>query len=87
MVNPSYGHIIKKINKFNIDIKRDKIDNDNDDDHPIIAIDSTDIKITNRDQWMNKKWNVQNRHERKSYIKIHIAIDMKTRNPCFRNDL
>lgn len=39
--NPSYGHICKRINKLNIDIKRDNPDNDSDDDL-IIAIDSTD---------------------------------------------
>jgi hypothetical protein len=57
--NPSYGHICKRINKLNIDIKRDKTDDDDDD--LIISIDSTGVKVTNRGQWMDKKWNVQNR--------------------------
>ena len=47
--NPSYGHICKRINKLNIDIKKDKID----DDDLIISIDSTGIKVTNRGQWMD----------------------------------
>jgi len=70
---PSYGHICKRINKLNIDIKRDKMD---DDDDLIISIDSTGIKITNRGQWMDEKWNTQNR---KGYLKIHVAVDIKTR--------
>ncbi len=50
--NPSYGHICKRINRLNIDIKREKIVND-----LIITIDSTGIKVTNRGQlWMSDKW-------------------------------
>ena len=49
--NPSYGHICKRINKLNINIKKDKIDDDDDD--LIISIDSTGIKVTNRGQWMD----------------------------------
>jgi hypothetical protein len=70
---PSYGHICKRINKLNIDIKRDKMD---DDDDLIISIDSTGIKITNRGQWMDEKWNTQNR---KGYLKIHVAVNIKTK--------
>jgi predicted transcriptional regulator len=72
--NPSYGHICKRINKLNIDIKGDKIVDD-----LIIAVDSTGIKVTNRGQWMNEKWNVQNR--KKGYLKIHIAVNIKTKKP------
>jgi hypothetical protein len=71
---PSYGHICKRINKLNIDIKRDKIDDDDDD--LIISIDSTGVKVTNRGQWMDKKWNVQNS---KGYLKIHVAVNIKTK--------
>lgn len=40
---PGYGHIYKRINKLNIDIKkREKIVNDD----FIVSIDSTGIKIT-----------------------------------------
>ena len=70
--NPSYGHICKRINKLNINIKKDKIY----DDDLIISIDSTGIKITNRGQWMDEKWNTQNR---KGYLKIHVAVNIKTK--------
>ncbi len=42
----------------------------------IISADSTDIKVTNRGQWMDEKWYLQNK---KGYLKIHIAVDIKTK--------
>ena len=42
----------------------------------IIAIDSTGIKVTNRGQWMQDKWNVR---KRKVYLKIHVAVNIKTK--------
>jgi transposase len=71
--NPSYGHICKRINKLTIDTKRYVID---DDDDLIISIDSTGIKVTNRGQWMDEKWDVQNR---RGYLKIHVAVNIKTK--------
>ena len=44
------------------------------DDYVIIAIDSTGIKVTNRGQWLRDKWNI-----RKKYLKIHIAVDTKSK--------
>jgi hypothetical protein len=70
--NPSYGHICKRINKLNINIKRGKMD----DDDLVIAVDITGIKVTNRGQWLDEKWNVQNRN---GYLKIHVAVDIKTK--------
>ena len=71
---PSYGHICKRINKLNVEVKRGRTDDEDDD--IIVSIDSTGIKVTNRGQWMNEKWNVQNR---KGYLKIHVAVDIKTK--------
>ena len=42
----------------------------------IIAIDSTGIKVTNRGQWMQEKWNIK---KKKGYLKIHIAVNIKTK--------
>ncbi len=36
---------------------------------------STDIKVTNRDQWMQDKWHIK----KKGYLKIHVAINVKTK--------
>ena len=69
--NPSYGHICKRINRLNIDIKREKLVDD-----LVITIDSTGIKVTNRGQWMSDKWHKQNKN---GYLKIHVAVDTKTK--------
>ena len=37
----------------------------------IIALDSTDLKIANRGDWIHHKQNT-----RKGYLKIHVAVDM-----------
>ena len=62
--SPSYSQIYRRTNKLDIDINS-SID---DDDVVIIAADSTGIKVTNRGQWMQDKWNVK----KKGYLKIHI---------------
>ena len=40
----------------------------------VVAIDSSGMKITNRGEWIRDKWKT-----RKGWIKVHIAIDVKTR--------
>jgi hypothetical protein len=39
-----------------------------------IAVDSSGIKVTNRGEWIHKKWRVQ-----RGFIKVHIAVDTKTK--------
>jgi transposase len=78
--HPSYGHICKRVNKLNIDINDSKMNEYNDEDYLIIAVDSTGIKITNRGQWISDKWGAQNnKKKRKGYLKIHIAVDVKSK--------
>jgi hypothetical protein len=73
--HPSYSQICRRANKLDIDINRKNMD---DDDLIIIAVDSTGIKITNRGQWMQDKWrNI--RKKKKGYLKIHIAVNIKTK--------
>ena len=72
-LSPSYSQICRRINKLDIDINSNI---DEDDDIVIIAADSTGIKVTNRGQWMQDKWNVKNK---KGYLKIHVAVDIKTK--------
>ena len=62
-----------------MDIKiNDNQSKDYEDDYIVIAIDSTGIKVTNRGQWMRDKWNVKNKN--KKYVKIHVAVDVKSKN-------
>lgn len=51
-----------------IDLERDDI---------VIAVDSTGIKVTNRGEWILDKW--KNKRIRKGFIKIHVAVDIKTK--------
>jgi len=74
--NPSYGHICKRINSMNVDIKKSKTLDKNDGGDLMAAIDSTGIKAANRGQWMNEKWKLQSK---KGYLKIHVAVDIKTK--------
>ncbi len=64
----SYSQICRRINKLNITSNR--LDNNNDNDGIIIAIDSKGIKVTNRGQWMQEKWQIK---KKKGCMKIRIA--------------
>jgi hypothetical protein len=70
--SPSYSQICRRTNKLDIDINSSM----DDDDVVIIAVDITGIKVTNRGQWMQDNWNVENK---KGYLKIHVAVDIKTK--------
>jgi hypothetical protein len=49
-----------------------KLDEEDYGDDLIIAVDGSDIKVSNRGEWMRHKWKV-----RRGYLKIHIAVDVK----------
>ena len=74
---PDYTTINRRINKLNIEIKEDDKNKQFKDEYIIIAIDSTGIKVTNRGQWMQDKWDVKN--NKKGYLKIHIAVNIKSK--------
>src|SRR6476659_11138917 len=44
-----------------------------------IAVDSTGIKVTNRGEWIREKWNNNNNKKRRGFIKIHIAVNVRTK--------
>src|SRR6478609_5706121 len=73
---PDYTTISRRINRLNIKVEDATITNNESikDNYIIIAIDSTGIKVTNRGQWIRDKWNI-----RKGYLKIHIAVDTKSK--------
>jgi hypothetical protein len=72
---PDYTTISRRINRLDIKIKEDNKSRDFEDEDIIIAIDSTGIKVTNRGQWMQDKWNMK----KKGYLKIHVAVNIKTK--------
>ena len=73
---PDYSNISRRINRLNIKISSDNVDDDKSnlqhDDYFVIAIDSTGIKVTNRGEWIRHKWNIK-----RGYLKIHLAVDIK----------
>lgn len=42
----------------------------------VVAVDATGIKVTPRGEWMHKVWNGT---ERKGWIKVSVAVDVKTK--------
>lgn len=73
---PDFSTINRRINRLDIKIDDNKNAKELEDRYIIIAIDSTGIKVTNRGQWMNKKWNTR---IKKGYLKIHVAVDIKSK--------
>jgi hypothetical protein len=59
---PHYSTISRRINKLDIKIN-EKLGDD-----IVIALDSTGIKLANKEEWMRRKW-----HVRKGYLKINIS--------------
>ena len=47
---------------------------DSSDDPIVIALDSSGVKVTNRGDWIRKKWK-----SKKGWLKIHLAVDTKTK--------
>jgi hypothetical protein len=73
---PDFTTINRRINRLEIKIKEDNNKNKEfEDEYIVIAIDSTGIKVTNRGQWMQDKWKIR----KKEYLKIHIAVNVKTK--------
>jgi transposase len=71
---PHYTTINRRINKLDIKIKDNK-SKEFQGEYIVIAVDSTGIKVTNRGQWLRDKWNAG----KKGYLKIHIAVNIKTK--------
>jgi hypothetical protein len=73
---PDFTTINRRINRLDIKIKDDCSSKEPKNNYIIIAIDSTGIKVTNRDQWLRDKWN-----SRKGHLKIHIVVNIKRACP------
>lgn len=42
----------------------------------VVAIDASGVKVTNRGEWVHEQWN---RKPKRGYLKIHIAVDIRTK--------
>ena len=72
---PDFTTIWWRIERMKINLDP-KLDPERDD--IVIAVDSTGIKVTNRGEWILDKWK-RKRRIRKGFIKIHVAVDIKTK--------
>jgi IS5 family transposase len=70
---PDYSTICRRINDLQPKFER-SLGNLGDD--VVVAIDASGIKVTNRGDWIREQWN---RKPRRGYLKIHIAVDTKTK--------
>jgi hypothetical protein len=67
---PDYTTIWWRIAKMKVDLACSvALDKD-----VTIAVDSSGIKVSNRGEWIHKKWKVK-----RGFIKVHIAVDTKTK--------
>jgi hypothetical protein len=64
---PDYSTIDRRVNRLNV-----KLDEEGYGDDVILAVDASGIKVSNRGDWIRRKWKV-----RRGYLKIHIAVDVK----------
>jgi hypothetical protein len=70
LIAPDYTTIWWRVAKMKVDVAATvELDKD-----VTIAVDSTGIKVTNRGEWIRKKWKVK-----RGFIKVHIAVDAKTK--------
>ena len=72
---PNYTTINRRINRLDIKIENTTDSKEFKDKYVVIAIDSIGIKVTNRGQGMRDKWKIR----KKGYVKIHVAVNVKTK--------
>jgi len=67
---PDYTTIWWRVSKMKVDVAPSvAMDKD-----VTIAVDATGIKVSNRGEWIHKKWRAQ-----RGFIKVHIAVDTRTK--------
>lgn len=64
---PDYSTIDRRVNRLDV-----KVDEEDYGDDMVLAVDTSGIKVSNRGDWMRRKWKV-----RRGFLKIHIAVDVK----------
>lgn len=67
---PDYTTIWWRVDKMKVDVASSvELSKD-----VTIAVDSSGIKVSNRGEWIRKKWKAK-----RGFIKVHIAVDTKTK--------
>lgn len=65
---PDYSTICRRVNTLGLGITKTLLDHEGED--VVISLDSSGIKVSNRGEWMRKKWKVH-----RGWIKVHLAVD------------
>lgn len=68
---PDHATIHRRVSKLNLNLA-DSLRNSK--EPVIIALDASGVRVTNRGNWIRKKWG-----ERKGYLNVHFAIDIETK--------
>lgn len=67
---PDYTTTWRRVNALTIDLEP-RLDPD---EWVTIAVDASGVKVADRGEWMRTKW-----RRRRGFLKIHIAVDVKTK--------
>jgi len=68
---PDYSSIAWRIQRLDVKLNDALASSE---DEVVLALDASGIKVSNRGEWMRHKWKVK-----RGYLKIHIAIDVKSK--------
>lgn len=65
---PDYSTICRRVNALRLEITETLLDHEG--EEVVISLDGSGIKVSNRGEWIRKKWKVH-----RGWIKVHLAVD------------
>jgi len=65
---PDYSTICRRVNALKLGIQETLLEHQGED--VVISLDASGLKVTNRGEWIRKKWKVH-----RGWIKVHISVD------------
>jgi len=76
---PDYSTICRRVNALRLEIQETLLEHEDED--VVISLDASGLKVTNRGEWIRKKWRVH-----RGWIKVHLAVD-KGEKQCVAIDV
>ena len=71
---PDHTTICRRINALDVTLNYDEHAYRTDNNCTMLTVDSSDLQLNDRGEWIREKWNV-----RRGFIKIHFLVEIKTR--------
>lgn len=65
---PDYSTVCRRVNALKLGITETLLDHEG--EEVVISLDGSGIKVSNRGEWIRKKWKVH-----RGWIKVHLAVD------------